>query len=67
MKIRSIINMQVEFDEELSEEDFAFFINNSNKSKTKQIIEQIIKDKLNSDKVLVKSYRMEEDKENDTN
>lgn len=61
MKVRSYINAQIEFVEELTEEDLNFFRSNSNKAETKLIIAEKLKTQLNADNVLVKSYRFEEE------
>ena len=60
MKIRSIINTQIEFIEEMSEDDFKAFNNNKDKNTYKPRIAEIIKRELQADKILVKSYRLEE-------
>lgn len=60
MKVRSIINTQIEFVEEISEEDFKMFNSNKDKNTYKSKIAEIIKRELQADNVLVKSYRLEE-------
>jgi hypothetical protein len=60
MKVRSYINAQIEFVEDLPEEDLNFFRSNSNKTETKLKIAEKLKIQLNADNVLVKSYRFEE-------
>lgn len=60
IKVRSIINTQIEFVEEMSEEDFKMYNNNKDKNIYKPRIAEIIKRELKADKILVKSYRLEE-------
>ena len=60
IKVRSIINTQIEFVEEIPEEDFKMFNNNKDKNTYKPRIAEIIKRELRADRVLVKSYRLEE-------
>ena len=60
IKVRSIINTQIEFVEEMSEDDFKMFNNNKDKNTYKPRIAEIIKNELHADKVLIKSYRLEE-------
>lgn len=60
IKVRSIINTQIEFVEEIPEEDFKMFNNNKDKNTYKPRIAEIIKRELRADNVLVKSYRLEE-------
>lgn len=59
MKVKSYINTQIEFTEDLPEEDLVFFRTNSNKAETKLKIAEKIKTQLNAENVLVKSYRFE--------
>lgn len=66
MKIRSYINVQIEFVEELSEEDYKMFNSNEAKNKAKQTIEELLKNNLRANKILVKSYRLEKEKENES-
>lgn len=61
MKVRSFINAQIEFVEELPEEDLKEFQSNSFKSDIKLKIAEILKIQLNADNILVKSYRFQED------
>ncbi len=60
MKIRSIINAQIEIIDEISEEDYKEYGNNHNKNTYNPQIAEIIKRDLQADSVLVKSYRLEE-------
>ena len=60
MKIRSIINTQIEFVEEMPEEDFKIFNSNKDKNTYKPRIAEMIRRELKADKILVKSYRLEE-------
>jgi len=60
MKVRSFINTQIEFVEEMSEEDFKMFNSNKYKNTYKSKIAEIIKRELQADNILVKSYRLEE-------
>ena len=60
VKVRSIINAQIEFVEEIPEEDFKLFNSNKEKNTYKPRIAEIIKRDLHADNVLVKSYRLEE-------
>lgn len=60
IKVRSIINTQIEFVEEMPEEDFKMFNSNKDKNTYKPKIAEIIKRELRADNVLVKSYRLEE-------
>jgi hypothetical protein len=60
MKIRSIINTQIEFVEDMPEEDFKMFNNNKDKSTYKPRIAEMIKRDLQANKIIVKSYRLEE-------
>lgn len=60
MKVRSFINTQIEFVEDLSEEYLDFLKSNLNKSNAKLKIAEKLKTQLNADNVLVKSYRFEE-------
>lgn len=60
IKVRSIINTQIEFVEEMPEEDFKMFNSNKDKNTYKPKIAEIIKRELRADKILVKSYRLEE-------
>lgn len=60
IKVHSIINTQIEFVEEIPEEDFKMFNNNKDKNTYKPRIAEIIKRELRADRVLVKSYRLEE-------
>ena len=62
MKVRSYINAQIEFVEELTEEDLKEFQSNSFKSDNKLKIAEILKRQLDADNVLVKSYRFQEEK-----
>ena len=61
MKVKSIINTQIEFTEEMSEEDFSMFNTNSIKSKAKLKIAEMLKNQLQANNVLVKSYRFEKE------
>ena len=61
MKVRSFINAQIEFVEELTEEDLKEFQSNSFKSDNKLKIAEILKRQLNADNILVKSYRFQEE------
>jgi len=61
MKVRSYINAQIEFVEEMSEEDFNMFNSNSIKGKAKLKIAETLKNQLQADNVLVKSYRIEKE------
>jgi len=60
MKVRSYINAQIEFVEDLPEEYLDFLKSNLNKSNAKLKIAEKLKTQLNADNVLVKSYRFEE-------
>ena len=60
MKVRSIINAEIEIVDEISEEDYKEYSNNHNKNTYKPQIAEIIKRDLQADSVLVKSYRLEE-------
>ena len=60
IKVRSIINTQIEFVEEIPEEDFKMFNNNKDKNTYKPRIAEIIKRDLQANKIIVKSYRLEE-------
>lgn len=60
IKVRSIINTQIEFVEEMPEEDFKLFNSNKEKNTYKHRIAETIKRDLQADNVLVKSYRLEE-------
>ena len=60
MKIRSIINTQIEFVEDMPEEDFKMFNNNKDKNTYKPRIAEMIKRDLQANKIIVKSYRLEE-------
>ncbi len=60
IKVHSIINAQIEFVEEMSEEDFKMFNSNKDKNIYKPKIAEMIKRDLQADKILVKSYRLEE-------
>ena len=60
MKVRSIINAEIEIVDEISEEDYKEYNNNHNKNTYKPQIAEIIKRDLQADSVLVKSYRLEE-------
>jgi hypothetical protein len=62
MKVKSIINTQIEFVEDMSEEDFKMFNNSSNKNKVKSIIQDILLKSTKADNVIVKSYRIEKEK-----
>jgi len=59
MKVRSYINAQIEFVEDLSEEYLDFLKSNLNKSNAKLKIAEKLKIQLNADNVLVKSYHFE--------
>ena len=60
MKVRSIINAQIEIVDEISEEDYKEYNNNHNKNTYKPQIAEIIKRDLQAENVLIKSYRLEE-------
>lgn len=60
MKVRSFINTQIEFIEEMPEEDFKLFNSNKEKSTYKPRIAEMFKRNLGADNVLIKSYRLEE-------
>lgn len=60
MKVKSYINTQIEFVEDLPEEYLNFLKSNSNKANAKLKIAERIKTQLNAENVLVKSYRFEE-------
>lgn len=60
MKVRSIINAQIEIIDEISEDDYKEYGNNHNKNTYKPQIAEIIKRDLQAENVLVKSYRLEE-------
>lgn len=59
MKVRSYINTQIEFVEDLSEEYLDFLKSNLNKPNAKLKMAETLKTQLNADNVLVKSYRFE--------
>ena len=60
IKVRSFINTQIEFVEEMSEDDFKMYNSNKDKNTYKPRIAEMIKYDLQADKILVKSYRLEE-------
>lgn len=60
MKTRTIINAQIEIVDGISEEDYKEYSSNQNKNTYKPQIAEIIKRDLQADKVIVKSYRIEQ-------
>jgi len=63
MKVRTIINAQLEFIDEISEDDYKLFSKEKNKGKL--AMAEVIQRGLKTDKILVKSYRFEKENESE--